>query len=47
MNQIRCSVYDYAIIYLVKNESVGFVHRRTYYTPIILKKNGKWYRFDS
>lgn len=47
MNQIRYSVYDYAIIYLVKNETGNFVHRRTYYTPIILKKNGKWYGFDS
>ncbi|CAD7810983.1 hypothetical protein CHRY9390_02280 [Chryseobacterium aquaeductus] len=47
MNQIRYSVYDYAIIYLVKNEKGEFIHRRTYYTPIILKKNGKWYGFDS
>ena len=46
MNQIQYSVYDYAIIYLVKNESGEFIHRRTYYTPIILKKNGKWYGFD-
>jgi hypothetical protein len=46
MNQIRYSVYDYAIIYLVKNKAGDFVHRRTYYTPIILKKNGKWYGFD-
>lgn len=47
MNQIRYSVYDYAIIYLVKNKAGDFVHRRTYYTPIILKKNGEWYGFDS
>ncbi len=46
MNQIRYSVYDYAIIYLVKNENGEFVHRRTYYKPIILKKNGEWYGFD-
>ena len=46
MNQIKYSVYDYAIIYLIKNESGEFIHRRTYYTPIILKKNGKWYGFD-
>ncbi|KQR91873.1 hypothetical protein ASG01_12775 [Chryseobacterium sp. Leaf180] len=47
MNQIQYSVYDYAIIYLVKNEKDEFIHRRTYYTPIILKQNGKWYGFDS
>ncbi|WP_159479203.1 hypothetical protein [Chryseobacterium sp. 18068] len=46
MNQIQYSVYDYAIIYLVKNEKGEFIHRRTYYTPIILKKDGKWYGFD-
>lgn len=47
MNQIRYSVYDYAVIYLIKNEVGEFIHRRTYYTPIILKKNGEWYGFDS
>lgn len=47
MNQINYSVYDYSIIYLVKNKTGEFVHRRTYYTPIILKKNGKWYGFDT
>jgi hypothetical protein len=46
MNQIQYSVYDYAIIYLVKNEKGEFIHRRTYYTPIILNKDGKWYGFD-
>jgi hypothetical protein len=46
MNQIQYSVYDYAIIYLVKNETGEFTHRRTYYTPIILNKNGVWYGFD-
>ncbi|KUJ50575.1 hypothetical protein [Chryseobacterium sp. JAH] len=46
MNQIQYSVYDYAIIYLVKNDIGELVHRRTYYKPIILKKNGVWYGFD-
>ncbi|WP_435525674.1 hypothetical protein [Chryseobacterium indoltheticum] len=46
MNQIQYSVYDYAIIYLVKNEAGELIHRRTYYTPIILKQNDKWYGFD-
>jgi len=47
MNQIQYSVYDYAIIYLVKKETGELIHRRTYYTPIILNKNGIWYGFDS
>ena len=47
MNQIRYSVYDYAIIYLIKNEKGEFVHRRTYFTPIILKHNNIWYGFES
>ena len=46
MNQIQYSVYDYAIIYLVKNKTGELIHRRTYYTPIILNKNGIWYGFD-
>lgn len=46
MNQIRYSIYDYAIIYLVKNEKGDFIHKRTYYTPIILNKDGKWYGFE-
>ncbi|KNB61277.1 MULTISPECIES: hypothetical protein [Chryseobacterium] len=46
MNQIRYSVYDYAMIYLIKNEAGEFVHQRTYYTPIILKKDGQWYGFN-
>lgn len=47
MNQIHYSVYNYAIIYLVKNNIGELVHRRTYYKPIILKKNGIWYGFAS
>ncbi|MFC7347673.1 hypothetical protein ACFQO9_13190 [Chryseobacterium zhengzhouense] len=47
MNQIQYSVYDYAIIYLVKNETGKLIHKRTYYTPIILKQNDKWYGFDA
>ncbi|GEM_PF-2399459 len=46
MNQIQYSVYDYAIIYLVKDEEGNFVQKRTYYSPIILNKNGKWYGFE-
>lgn len=46
MKQIQYSVYDYAIIYLVKNDTGELVHRRTYYKPIILEKNGIWYGFD-
>lgn len=46
MNQIRYSAYDYAIIYLVKSDNGELIHQRTYYTPIILKKNGKWYGFN-
>ncbi|MBD3905490.1 hypothetical protein NAL32_13305 [Chryseobacterium sp. Ch-15] len=46
MNQIGYSVYDYAIIYLMKNNSGNFIQKRTYYTPIILNKDGKWYGFD-
>jgi hypothetical protein len=45
MNQINYSVYDYAIIYLVKNDEGKFIQKRTYYTPIILNKDGKWYGF--
>ncbi len=30
-----------------KNEKGEFIHRKTYYSPIILKKDGKWYGFDS
>lgn len=47
MNQIQYSVYDYAIIYLIKSKTGEFIHRRTYYTPIILNRDGKWYGFDS
>lgn len=46
MNQISYSVYDYAIIYLVKNDNGNFIQKRTYYTPIILNKNGNWYGFE-
>lgn len=46
MNQINYSVYDYAIIYLVKNDNGNFIQKRTYYTPIILNKNGNWYGFE-
>lgn len=46
MNQISYSVYDYAIIYLVKNDNGNFIQKRTYYTPIILNKKGRWYGFE-
>ncbi len=46
MNQISYSVYDYAIIYVVKNDKGEIVHKRTYFTPIVLKENGKWYGFE-
>lgn len=46
MNQIHYSIYDYAIIYVVKNDKGDFVHKRTYFTPIVLKENGKWYGFE-
>lgn len=46
MNQISYSVYDYAIIYLVKNDNGNFIQKRTYYTPIILNKNCNWYGFE-
>ena len=46
MNQIQYSFYDLVIIYLVKDETGKLVHKRTYYTPIILNENGTWYGFN-
>jgi len=39
-------MFDYAILYLKKNKNGDLEHYKTYFTPIILFKNGKWFGYN-
>lgn len=46
LRKYQYSMYDYALIFLVKNKEGQWQHRRTDFKPIILKQNGIWMGFE-